>query len=539
MKKQNQDRRGKKTPRLREAPKRADSFRGVTDSFLEFADWKYAGVTLGAAYFVFASLISFHYHKMLDYGMESDFLFEYVPIAKQIPMGSLLIGDYRGPAYPITLAAVKALTGDYFTAGLFIALLASAITIAFTFSLIRRLFNPEIAVCSTLLLMMNAYFFMYSYQVGTDMLFSALITASLYFLLAKQTLSWNCLIVSAALGALAYLTRYNGIFILVVPLLLVSSNHFGLSWRRRLLAGALFTAVFFLCISPWGFYCLKEKGSFFYSANRLNIAFDVYANAQMSREEFFWKGNPFENMSLSALVLYDPRTFFGVLVRNFWEHGIRICQYLLGWPVSILALGGLVLVAGRKIPGNQRSYLLINFAFFLLLLPIHFEIRYPLFLLGCLLSLSVCGLLLWNVNVRSSFRVASIVVFAALLVYSGFRSYEINRRQIDLGPREVLEIANRFRSVNPSQNPRSLVAARKPHIAYYLGLEYLPLPFASSPQALIEQLKQAQVEYLYFGPFEYSTRPELRSLIDASNPVPGLKPVATSVNPLSVLYKIE
>jgi len=145
------------------------------------------------------------------------------------------------------------------------------------------------------------------------MLFSALVTASLYCLLAGTEMSWKYSSASALLAGLAYLTRYNGIFILAAPALILFSNHLQLSWKRRFVAATLFGVLFFICIAPWGLYCLKEKGSFFYSANRLNIAFDIYGKNQMSREEFFWKGNPFENGSgviRSASVLRHTREEF-------------------------------------------------------------------------------------------------------------------------------------------------------------------------------------------------------------------------------------
>ncbi|PYS27564.1 MAG: hypothetical protein DMF75_20145 [Acidobacteria bacterium] len=516
-----------------------DLFSQTQKLLQKIGEWRYTAVVLGSAYFIVAGLISFRYHKILDYGMESDFLFEYVPSAREISHGHLPIGDYRGPVYPILLATVKAILGDYFKAGLLIGLLAAAVTLALSFMLIRRLFDSRIALSVALLLMGNPYFFMYSYQAGTDMLFSALVTASLYCLLAGTEMSWKYSSASALLAGLAYLTRYNGIFILAAPALILFSNHLQLSWKRRFVAATLFGVLFFICIAPWGLYCLKEKGSFFYSANRLNIAFDIYGKNQMSREEFFWKGNPFENTSIPALVLYDPRVFFGTLVRNFFDHGLKTCEYLLGWPLTVLGLGGATLLLIRKVPSRQRTYLLLNLAFFLVLLPIHFEVRYPLFMLGGLLTLSACGLFLWSLNIGDRVRTASLLALVGLAIYTGFNSYDINRQQISAGPKEVLAVADQFKAKIPSDKRGRLIAARKPHIAYYTGLEYVPLPFASSPEELIQQLKNQKVDYLYFGPMEYSMRPDLRVLIDSTQSWPGLKAIVASEYPLSVLYKVE
>src|SRR2546422_862734 len=155
------------------------------------ASWRYTGIVLVAFYLIIASLIAFRYHRILDFGMESDFLFEFVPLAKRLGEGPLEVGAYRGPVYPILLQAGKTLTGDYFTAGLMIGLLAATVTLIVTFSLIRKLFTPEIALAVALLMMANPYFFMYSYQLGTDMLFIALVTSSFYFLLDGDEMNWK------------------------------------------------------------------------------------------------------------------------------------------------------------------------------------------------------------------------------------------------------------------------------------------------------------------------------------------------------------
>jgi 4-amino-4-deoxy-L-arabinose transferase-like glycosyltransferase len=511
-----------------------------TDRLQQAASWRYTGIVLGALYLIVASLITFRYHRILDFGMESDFLFEFVPLAKSLAEGTLEVGPYRGPVYPILLQAGKVITGDYFTAGLIIGLLAATGTLIVTFSLIRRLFTPEIGLAVGLLLMANPYFFMYSYQLGTDMLFVAFVTSSLYFLLAGGEMNWKRLSASAVLGALAFLTRYNGIAILAVPVLILLINPGKLDWKRRSLAAALFTVVFFVSIAPWGFYSLKEKGSFLYSENQRNIAFEIYGKDQVSREDFFFRGNPFEGMSIPALIKYDPPVFFGTLARNFWQHGVYTFQYLLGWLTSILALAGLVLLLIRKMTPSQATFLLLNLAFFLALLPVHFEIRYPLFMLGALLTLAACGLLLINLNIDNRVaRLISVLALIGLVLYTAANSYQINREQIGSGPAEVVAVADWFKDNVPPERRGIAVAARKPHIAYYAGLEYVPLPVASSPNELIQQLKEQKVSYLYIGRMESLNRPQLRGLLDARRSWPGLKKIATSDQPASVLYEIE
>ncbi|MGI8782933.1 MAG: glycosyltransferase family 39 protein [Acidobacteriota bacterium] len=537
MAKRNKQRQPSRSPKPKtKRPVRTDSFSGLLS---KISGHHFTPVILGISYFFIASLISFRHHQILDYGMESDFLFDYVPLARQITEGHMPIGAYRGPVYPMMLATANAIVGDYFKSGLLLSLLSAAVALAFSFSLIRRLFSGEVAVAVALLMTANTYFFMYTYQVGTDMLFCALVTACLYYLLAGTEMNWARLSVSAVLGGVAYLTRYNGIFILAVPPLILLANPLNLDWRRRLLAAGLFTVMFAACIAPWGLYLLKEKGNFFYSQNSQNVAWEIYGKNLMSREAFFGKGNPFQSMSIGALVRHNPLLFFGTLGRNFWKYGAETAKTLLGWPLAALSLAGLALLLVRKMSSRQASYLLLNVAFFLLLLPVHLEIRYPLFMLAGLLTLAVCGLSLWNLDSGRRLRVASVLLFVALVVYTFDNSYDINRREIGLGPKDVVIIADWFKANASPEMRGKIVAARKPHIAYYMGLEYLPLPFANSVEELTVRLKELKVGYLYFGAMEYSLRPELRDLIDPTLSWPGLKRITMTDRPLSILYQLE
>jgi hypothetical protein len=125
------------------------------------------------------------------------------------------------------------------------------------------------------------------------------------------------------------------------------------------------------------------------------------------------------------------------------------------------------------------------------------------------------------------------------VLLSGWNSYRINREQIGAGPKEVVEVANWLKNTIPLEKRGKTVAARKPHLAFYAGLDYVPLPLTDSPEELIRKLHEMKVDYLYFGRAEYSFRPQLRALIDTRRVWPGLKIIEVSNSPLSVLYEVE
>ena len=117
---------------------------------------------------------------------------------------------------------------------------------------------------------------MYSYKVGTDMIFAAAALASLYFLLRENRCRWMNLVLAGLLAGLAYLIRYNGIFLAAAAPFLIWRNPWRLGGWRRWGTGGAFIAFFLATITPWGFHCLREKGQFFYSLNYRNIALEVY-----------------------------------------------------------------------------------------------------------------------------------------------------------------------------------------------------------------------------------------------------------------------
>lgn len=93
--------------------KQQASFSLTGISFLEF---QFLPHLLSGIYFFIMLYISFSYHTVGDYGLETDFYMRYVPNAKAFLNGSLVIDGFQGPLYPILLGVFKSLVGDYMKA---------------------------------------------------------------------------------------------------------------------------------------------------------------------------------------------------------------------------------------------------------------------------------------------------------------------------------------------------------------------------------------------------------------------------------------
>lgn len=235
------------------------------------------GLWIGVSYGLLMLFMGLKYHVVGDYGIETDFFWSYVPEARNMLQGHILIEDFRGPGYPALLALISLVTSDLFHGGIILATLAAAVTLYFAFCLLRNLLRSDVAFLGTFLVAVNPTFNQYTYSAGTDMVFNAFATASAFFLFGRQRYQRASVIASAVLAGAAYLIRYNGIFVVAaVPAVFLLVNPYNQSRREQLLASGLFLGAFFLTIAPWGIYCLIEKGSFFYNKNYLNIAYEMF-----------------------------------------------------------------------------------------------------------------------------------------------------------------------------------------------------------------------------------------------------------------------
>jgi len=505
-----------------------------------FAAWPAAPWCLGAAFAIPVACVGLAFHQMPDFGMESDFFWEYVPSTRAILAGHLPIGAFRGPAYPAVLGLVQLAACDYVRAGILISALSAGGVLAAMFTFIRRVATPGKALAAAALLAVNPVFIEHGWRVGTDMFFALLVSLVLLLLFGRSSLRWGALAGAAALAGLAYLTRYNGLFILGALPIIALVNVWGLDWRRRLAAALTFAALFVAVITPWGAYCLMKKGSFFYSDNYLNLGYEVYGRGRMNKEQF-WRAAPEMGIRSAADVLTrDPAAVAGRVLGNVPRHLWADLNRLVGWPAAAFTLLGLGLLLFRKPPPGEAAAYLFGAAFFAVILLTTLETRYTLFLLPLYLLLAVQAI--WGEGRRlrhPAWRWAAAAGLMLTLAASGVQAVQANRAAIDSGPKEVLAVADWFRlNVPPAERGRR-VAARKPHIAYYMGLKHLSLPVAETEADLHAALKRQGVDYLYFGGSELATRRSLMRLIDPSRPHAGFRMLVYTMDPLSVLYQVE
>jgi len=514
----------------------------ISTIFENYISGKYTGLVIAAVYFVIVGLISFIFHTVGDFGIETDFFWGYVPSAKKILTGVISIDAFRGPLYPMVLAIFGFIIGDFFHAGILIAVLSASVLVFVTFELLKKIFSTVISFFVTVLLVVNPVFIQYTYSAGTDMFFNALAAVTLFFFFKNKDLNYKNLILAAIFGGLSYLTRYNGIFLASFVVIILFVNYWKISWTQRIKASVIFSAVFLVTFSPWGFYCLSEKGSFFYNENYKNIAFEVYGKGKISWDDFWFKESS-KITSLTEVIFKDTGLFISTISKNIADHFMNDMEKLLGWQLGVFVILGLILlvVSNPLKSWKEQSigYYLVNIFFFALLLVVFYSERFSLFLIPFYAVIAVQPFFFEKFRLKKFIPVKfSYLLMVGIIAFTFAKSYSFNSRNINSGPTELLTLREWYEENVPQKEKGKIVAARKAHVAYYLNMDFKLMPMADSYDEFISKLRSENVDYLYIGMAEAGLRREFQFLIDPKSNHPGLEVVVYFNNPPSVLYKV-
>ncbi len=505
-------------------------------------DWRVA-LALSASYTVILLIAAHMYHRVGDYGVETDFYWSYAPDARTIQEmlkgngGTFPIDGFRGPMYPIALALFAFIVQDFFAAGVTLGILCAGATLFFTHRLVLEFFGKVEALAVLLVLATNSHFIQYSYSAGTDMFFNLTATLAIYgFLKVLNGEGFKWLVLASVLSGIALLTRQNALFLIVGFLL----AYFALNPSRQplklqTLHALALVGIVFALYAPYGFYTLKEKGKFFYSLNHLNIARDIFGRE--TNWETFWFKQAKEFNSLGDVILADPTKFFVNLLSNIPAHFFNDMTDLLPWFFGVFVSGGIIVaLVQRNLTRVQVAYCLFAVLHFGVLLLTAYGARYslnsiPVFTVFMMLFFK------WNAVPKVVHYALPIALAVAL-----FQSIQFHRQNIDSGPKEMLALREKFFELtgrDSNTHYKEIIMARKPHIAYYLNLDMGGFPMVETYNELIAEARKIGASYLFYSYFEANLRPQFRFLFDVKNPPPDLEPMMTLATPPAVLYRIK
>jgi 4-amino-4-deoxy-L-arabinose transferase-like glycosyltransferase len=417
---------------------------------------------------------------------------------------------------------------------------SAATVLLVSYNLIARLYSRETAFLVCLGLAFNHIFLLCSYTASTDMFFNLVALLALSLLLRSDDLRLWEIAGAGALTGFAYITRYNGLsFYLAVAVGLLFLNIKEVAWKKRILAFGVFLAGSLLFAGPWGIYTWLEAGRPFANNNHLNIAYEMFGKGKMSWDEYSFKFSTQFHSYLDVFA-YNPGVFITQLATNAYEHFWNDLRLLIGLPIGVFTLAGIVAVFSQKSTRKQVMYFVYGIAFYLILLPVFYGERFSLYLAPTLILLAVLFFQWRKIPTIGfpGFGLAHVVLYGVLL-YSSIGAIQKLSDEIGSGPAEILQIRDAFRERFPAPAPGTTIVARKPQIAYYLDMTFVPFPYVESIDSLLAECRKARAQYLYYSVIEAGMRPQFRYLLDPRRAPPSLRAVVQTTYPPSVLYFIE
>jgi hypothetical protein len=110
---------------------------------------------------------------------------------------------------------------------------------------------------------------------------------------------------------------------------------------------------------------------------------------------------------------------------------------------------------------------------------------------------------------------------------------------IDSGPQEILLVRDAFFQDPAHRVEGKSIVARKPQIAYYLNMKFVPFPYVNTLEELTAQCRSAGANYFFFSGIEAGMRPQFQYLLDPRNAPPGFIPIVELPYPPAVLYELR
>ena len=490
--------------------------------------------TLLALFGVALLAIALGPHKIGDNFAETDFYGGYSEGARALQHGHLDPARYGvvGPGYEVALALLGFLVPNLLLAAELLSIASILIAAALWVRMLARLSNAWLALVAALFLVTNVTFFRYGYSATNDALAFALLSGSLFYLLAKG--GRRAALVAGLLGGLAFLTRYNTAALLPAGWIALLAG--GTPHTNRRGAALRFAVGFLAPVLPWIAFSLARGQSFHFQFFH-NIAYDVFARSQGIAWDDYQKTLQPQFHSLGDVIARDPGAVLRREFFNVWDHLRQDARVLVGIPVALSALVGLALAWKDGTLRRLWPVLLVGGLLFLTLVPIFYSERYGLPLIPIYAALAAAAFTspILALAFGRAPRLWLKPLLAALPLLLSFQTeVKATRRNLEQLPVEVLDCAETLREL---RRPGDGIICRKPQIAFHGGVAAVPFPFTKSLADLAEYARGRGARWLYMSWPEAEMRPAYWYLLDTTAVVPGLTIRRIGHRP-AILYEI-
>ena len=493
---------------------------------------------LGGLYAIVMSYLTFRYHTVGTLDVETDFYAELYPQAKKLINGEFSPLNYsaKGPVYSIFLAAMYVISRDYFVAAEIINLFSSAVFLAVLYGLIRNLFNSLTALFVVFIVVSSYMFQNFTYQVGSDMPFMALCALSMYFLFKSDGVLKRDIVLSAFFGLLAFLTRYNGVFIVFGSLLFLALNQCPIKERAKRIA--LWLGVFIVVGLPWFIPNTMATGNPVHNNNYINIMLEFYGQGPNGlRYENWTDALPKKFTGLGDIFFYDPVYFVRKMAANVWGHFVWDMRALVQWRFAVFVFAGLILIWFMKPSRRILLYFSFGLLYFLILTLVFYNARFSLFLLVFYAPLAVWPLASDKITGKlGRFSRIPLILLLLVTVSINYTSTRTTLNDIKYVPYFLKDMGMALDKYEPDKSKKLL--ARKPHAAYYAGLEPSMFPdTVQNVEELVDFCRKYHVDYVLYSLVEAKYRPQLQDLLNLDKKFPALEMIYS--NMFGAVYRVE
>ena len=491
----------------------------------------------------FWGFVALAFRPIGDFGVETDFYGDFAVYAREWAAGHpTLMNGFRGPFYYILLAGFSKLGLDLFVVAKVLSVLSAGAALWFTGDLVRRIWGRSSGLLALFLMASSPTLIDYSYRACNDMVFLALVAASLNLVIRTDGAVARRYAIAGVLGGLAWMTRYNG-SVLLPAALIAAVLLFGRSKRTFTVAGS-YLAGWVVISLPWLLYVQARAGTPFWNKAYENIAIEVLSDdANRAQTTGFMSATNVS--SLKDVWDVDPGLFVSVMFGNSWDHLRDDALKLVGIPWAIVAVAGLVLGVASWRNRRALAFLATGMLTYLSLLPVFYNERFMLPLLP-MWGAAAGGVAWWleqrgaglpaPVSRQKSARgVAtgtsrlSVVLLSAMgvlaLVYTvmGYR-LAVDPKRFGGMPGEYVALMHDARMRGVIFGPTKPIAARKPHFPYLVGS-----PTVGVPTGSLEQLRESGANFLLVSGSEVAVFPSLATIwmSDKAEDIPrGMRRVA-------------
>jgi len=467
------------------------------------------------------------------------------------------VGVFFPPGYPIFIGLTDLLVNDLFVSTKLVSLFASCITILLSYFIGKELYNKESGLFAAFVYALYPVILIISVDGYSDALFFCFLTFSLYlFIISAKK---DNFLIHALLGisfAMAYLTRPEGLFLLLLPFLqllgvftplerephpsfltgLTEKLHFN---KKYLLKIFVVYSVFFLVISPYMLFLKDYTGKFGLSGKSdtsillgelsgdkgyheiVNAPDNLYDKAAFTLTEDKTQLTGWDrkaNASLKDYILKDPVNLLKRYQKNILQEIKTLTKLII--PIILPLFFSFF---NRELFRNRMSLIFI-------ILPSIFFLLYPLFII---IEKQTLLIILFLILFSSGGFANSQSAVSELANYYSIKKNKIQQLLeknikyliviiLILSSLSYLKYSSFDKSSNPAEHERTgyylkkyvsreyeklNVMSRKPYVSFYSDSRFTMLPYANSTD-VINFAKLYSVDYIVIderalGKWEY------------------------------------